>query len=237
MNEHKLSNRLMAVAGYVNHLKSFADIGSDHAYLPSYLCLTNPSIHAVAGEIVEGPFQAARKQVKESKLESRIDVRKGSGLEVIKPHEVEGITIAGMGGALIASILEEGKEKLEGVQRLVLQPNNSAWSVRIWLLENKWKLIDEDILIENEKFYEILVAEPGNDQERYEKDREKKLMLGPHLIKDPSQVFIEKWMSEKQNWERVLKALKQGKEQESLIQRKAQIEMKLQFVQEVLTNV
>lgn len=44
-------------------------------------------------------------------------------------------------------------------------------------------------------------------------------------------------MSEKQNWERVLKALKQGKEQESLIQRKAQIEMKLQFVQEVLTNV
>lgn len=237
MNEHKLSNRLMAVAGYVNHLKSFADIGSDHAYLPSYLCLTNPSIHAVAGEIVEGPFQAARKQVKESKLESRIDVRKGSGLEVIKPHEVEGITIAGMGGALIASILEEGKEKLEGVQRLVLQPNNSAWSVRIWLLENNWKLIDEDILIENEKFYEILVAEPGNDQERYEKDREKKLMLGPHLIKDPSQVFIEKWTSEKQNWERVLKALKQGKEQESLIQRKAQIEMKLQFVQEVLTNV
>lgn len=237
MNEHKLSNRLMAVAGYVNHLKSFADIGSDHAYLPSYLCLTNPSIHAVAGEIVEGPFQAARKQVKESKLESRIDVRKGSGLEVIKPCEVEGITIAGMGGALIASILEEGKEKLEGVQRLVLQPNNSAWSVRIWLLENNWKLIDEDILIENEKFYEILVAEPGNDQERYEKDREKKLMLGPHLIKDPSQVFIEKWTSEKQNWERVLKALKQGKEQESLIQRKAQIEMKLQFVQEVLTNV
>ncbi|MGN7311849.1 tRNA (adenine(22)-N(1))-methyltransferase [Alkalicoccobacillus gibsonii] len=237
MNEHKLSNRLMAVAGYVNHLKSFADIGSDHAYLPSYLCLTNPSIHAVAGEIVEGPFQAARKQVKESKLESRINVRKGSGLEVIKPHEVEGITIAGMGGALIASILEEGKEKLEGVQRLVLQPNNSAWSVRIWLLENNWKLIDEDILIENEKFYEILVAEPGKDQERYEKDREKKLMLGPHLIKDPSQVFIEKWTSEKQNWERVLKALKQGKEQESLIQRKAQIEMKLQFVQEVLTNV
>lgn len=237
MNEHKLSNRLMAVAGYVNHLKSFADIGSDHAYLPSYLCLTNPSIHAVAGEIVEGPFQAARKQVKESKLESRIDVRKGSGLEVIKPSEVEGITIAGMGGALIASILEEGKEKLEGVQRLVLQPNNSAWSVRIWLLENNWKLIDEDILIENEKFYEILVAEPGNDQGRYEKDREKKLMLGPHLIKDPSQVFIEKWTSEKQNWERVLKALKQGKEQESLIQRKAQIEMKLQFVQEVLTNV
>ncbi|MBM0064331.1 tRNA (adenine(22)-N(1))-methyltransferase [Alkalicoccobacillus gibsonii] len=237
MNEHKLSSRLMAVAGYVNHLKSFADIGSDHAYLPSYLCLTNPSIHAVAGEIVEGPFQAARKQVKESKLESRIDVRKGSGLEVIKPCEVEGITIAGMGGALIASILEEGKEKVEGVQRLVLQPNNSAWSVRIWLLENNWKLIDEDILIENEKFYEILVAEPGNDQERYKKDREKKLMLGPHLIKDPSQVFIEKWTSEKQNWERVLKALKQGKEQESLIQRKAQIEKKLQFVQEVLTNV
>ncbi|WYP27945.1 tRNA (adenine(22)-N(1))-methyltransferase TrmK [Alkalihalobacillus sp. FSL W8-0930] len=237
MNEHNLSNRLMAVARYVNHLKSFADIGSDHAYLPSYLCLTNPSIRAVAGEIVEGPFQAARKQVRESNLESRIDVRKGSGLEVINPSEVEGITIAGMGGALIASILEEGKEKLEGVHRLVLQPNNSARSVRIWLLENNWKLVEEDILIENEKFYEILVAEPGNDEERYEDNREKKLMLGPHLIKEPSKVFIEKWAGEQQNWERVLNALKQGKEQESLIERKNQIEMRIKHVQEVLENV
>lgn len=237
MNEHKLSNRLMAVAGYVEHLQTIADIGSDHAYLPSYLCLTNPSICAIAGEIVEGPYQAARKQVKESKLENRIDVRKGSGLEVIKPGEVEGITIAGMGGALIASILEEGKEKLEGVDRLVLQPNNASRSVRIWLLENNWKLIEENLLSENEKFYEILVAEPGNDQERYKKDREKKLMLGPHLIKNPSQVFIEKWTSERQNWERVLNALKQGKEQESLAERKAQIEMKMQLVQEVLPDV
>ncbi|MFK3937648.1 tRNA (adenine(22)-N(1))-methyltransferase [Alkalihalobacillus sp. NPDC078783] len=237
MNEHKLSNRLMAVAGYVNHLKSFADIGSDHAYLPSYLCLSNASIHAIAGEIVEGPFQAAKKQVREAKLESRIDVRKGSGLEVIKPNEVEGITIAGMGGSLIASILEDGKEKLEGVKRLVLQPNNSARAVRIWLLENNWKLIEEDILVENEKFYEILVAEPGNDEERYEENREKKLMLGPHLIKEPSEVFIKKWASEQKNWERVLKALKQGKEQESLTERKTQIEMKIKHVQEVLANV
>lgn len=142
-----------------------------------------------------------------------------------------------MGGALIASILEEGKEKLEGVHRLVLQPNNSARSVRIWLLENKWKLVEEDILIENEKFYEILVAEPGNDEERYKDNREKKLMLYPHLIKEPSEVFKEKWAGEQQNWKRVLNALKQGKEQESLIERKNQIEMRIKHVQEVLENV
>ncbi|MDQ0205557.1 tRNA (adenine(22)-N(1))-methyltransferase [Alkalicoccobacillus murimartini] len=233
MNERQLSNRLKTVAGYVQHLKKIADIGSDHAYLPSYLCLNQPAMHAIAGEVSEGPLQAARAQVAELEIEHRIDVRKGSGLAVISRGEVEGITIAGMGGALITSILEDGKSKLEGVTRLVLQPNNAARSIRIWLLENDWRLVKEEILLENEKYYEILVAEPGTDRLRYEEDRDKKLLFGPHLMVERNEAFQKKWLGEQENWRRVLMSLKQGKEQEALYKREQQIQKQIQLVQEV----
>ena len=50
--------------------------------------------------------------MKETGLQAMIDVRKGDGLDVLKIDEATSVTIAGMGGTLIASILERGKEQI-----------------------------------------------------------------------------------------------------------------------------
>ncbi len=61
-------------------------------------------------EVIQGPFQAAVKNVAANQLEDRIDVRLGYGLSVIHPEDViDNITICGMGGPLIAKILKMGK--------------------------------------------------------------------------------------------------------------------------------
>ena len=86
-------------------------------------------------------------------------MRLANGLAAFEPaDEVTTITICGMGGRLIADILDAGKDKLTGVDRLILQPNNREDDLRIWLMENGFEIIAESIMTENGKYYEIMVG-------------------------------------------------------------------------------
>ncbi|MDG4655505.1 tRNA (adenine(22)-N(1))-methyltransferase TrmK [Ectobacillus antri] len=234
MNEVKLSKRLEAVAAELLTGSKMADIGSDHAYLPCYAVLRKIVKGAVAGEVVEGPYQSALAKVRECGLTDIISVRKGNGLAVIEPGEVDVITIAGMGGALIRDILDNGKEKLVGVKRLILQPNIGAHNIRKWLVEHDWELIKEIILKEDGKIYEILVAERGDGNAPYTTFREHGMLLGPFLLQEKSDVFVEKWMHEKQNLSRIFHQLEQAADTEENQKKKQEVLQKIALIEEVL---
>lgn len=237
MNSEKLSYRLETVAKYIPDGSSLADIGSDHAYLPCHVVRSGKVPYAVAGEVAEGPFQSAKKQVQQEELTEKVQVRKGDGLQVIKPGEVECITIAGMGGALIASILENGKEKLTNVKRLVLQPNLSAISIRKWLLESGWGLVGEEILEEDGKIYEVLIAEKGEPKKPYAMtDLSAGLLLGPFLMNEKTPVFLTKWRSELNNWKRILQQLESASESEDTVKKREELQGKIKMVEEAIND-
>ena len=135
----ELGERLTRVASFVPNGSKVCDVGSDHAYLPVYLIQNNQITSAIAGEVVEGPLLSAKQTVRDYRMEDRIEVRFGDGLQILsKEDEITAVTICGMGGELISRILEAGHSggHLNGQERLILQPNVAEHFVREWLMEN-----------------------------------------------------------------------------------------------------
>lgn len=232
MKTEKLSTRLASVAAFVEQGATLADIGSDHAYLPCHLVKVGRITKAIAGEVVKGPFESAVKNVRKKGLAEEIIVRLANGLDAIHDEDgVDTISIAGMGGPLIASILNDGREKLQNVKRIITQPNIHASSIREWALQNDWKIIDEQILKEDHKIYEIIVLEKG--QADY---NELEIMVGPFLFKQKSEVFIEKWKRESDEWKRVLSSLENAGDTNEINEKKEQLRKKIELIGGVLTH-
>ncbi|MGG1215780.1 tRNA (adenine(22)-N(1))-methyltransferase TrmK [Micromonospora provocatoris] len=230
MNAQKLSKRLETVAKFVPTGAVVADIGSDHAYLPCYLIHKGIATGAVAGEVVKGPYDSAVGQVKKEGLTEKITVRLADGLAAVEESDhVDTITIAGMGGPLIVSILEKHPQSLQGVTRLILQPNIHAKVIREWALKNNWAILDEDILEEDEKIYEILVLQRG-PMELTEAD----ILFGPKLVLRKSPSFKKKWNREKVNWQRVLHSIEGAEPTLEIKEKRAELKALLHLVEGVL---
>ena len=220
-----ISKRLELVASFVPRGAILLDVGSDHAYLPIDLVERGRIKSAIAGEVVEGPYQSAVKNVEAHGLKEKIQVRLANGLAAFEEaDQVSVITIAGMGGRLIATILEEGLDKLASVQRLILQPNNREDDLRIWLQDNGFQIVAESILEEAGKFYEILVVEAGQM-----KLSASDVRFGPFLSKEVSPVFVQKWQKEAAKLEFALGQIPE----KNLMERQVLVD-KIQAIKEVL---
>lgn len=220
-----ISKRLELVASFVPQGAILLDVGSDHAYLPIELVERGQIEAAIAGEVVVGPYQSAVKNVEAHGLKEKIQVRLANGLAAFEEEDqVSIITIAGMGGRLIATILEEGLDKLASVERLILQPNNREDDLRLWLQENGFQIIAEGILEEAGKFYEILVVEAGQ-MELSASD----VRFGPFLSKEVSPVFVQKWQKEANKLEFALDQIPEKNREERQV-----LAHKIQAIKEVL---
>ncbi|HGD5207375.1 TPA: tRNA (adenine(22)-N(1))-methyltransferase TrmK [Streptococcus pneumoniae] len=220
-----ISKRLELVASFVPQGAILLDVGSDHAYLPIELVERGKIESAIAGEVVEGPYQSAVKNVEAHGLEEKIQVRLANGLAAFEEEDrVSVITIAGMGGRLIARILEEGLGKLANVERLILQPNNREDDLRIWLQNHGFQIVAESILEEAGKFYEILVVEAGQM-----KLSASDVRFGPFLSKEVSPVFVQKWQKEAEKLEFAL-----GQISEKNLEERQVLVDKIQAIKEVL---
>lgn len=155
----KLTKRLEKIASLVSNDIVLADIGTDHGYIPISLLEKKAIKRAILSDINKGPLNNAREEIKRRKLEDLTELRLGAGVSVLKVGEANEIIIAGMGGILISKIIEEGFEVCKSADRLILQPMQASEELRKYLYKNGFKIIDEHIVNEDFRIYEIIEAQ------------------------------------------------------------------------------
>lgn len=157
----KLSQRLEAVHSMLLPCKRIADIGTDHGYIPVQACISRICEAAIAADVVAGPLQAAQDHIAQANLSGRIECRLGDGLSCLRPGEVNGAVICGMGGPLIRKILAAAPDVVAGLQYVLLQPMNGTAGVRKYIYSIGWHIDDEQLIWEDRHLYEIIRAVPG----------------------------------------------------------------------------
>ena len=106
----QLSDRLQAVASMVTENSRLADVGTDHGYIPIYLCEMGTIPSAIAMDVIKGPLLRAKMNIERYHMQEKIRTRLSDGVLKLNPDEADSVVIAGMGGTPVMKILEEGKK-------------------------------------------------------------------------------------------------------------------------------
>ena len=198
-----LSPRLKIIADSIQGYETAADIGSDHAYIPIYLAKNNRVKSAIATDVNSGPVEISKKRIKSYGVEAKVSVRQGDGLQIIKPGEAEVIVVAGMGGILIRDILDRDAKVAKSAKLLILQPMRDSDIIRKWLFEHDFDIIDEELVKDQDKIYEVIWAIPVS------KAREVKgiMLVGDKIIEKKHPLAAEYINKKTSELEKVITAL------------------------------
>ncbi|MBR2454023.1 MAG: SAM-dependent methyltransferase [Clostridia bacterium] len=157
----ELGRRLSAAADYVRAGAVFADIGTDHAFLPIFLAGEGKISRAYACDVAEKPVQLAKENIKEAGLGDIIEARLTNGFCGLSELGITDAAVCGMGAELICELLSDKSAEFLKTDRirLILQPMSRAPFLREYLADNGFAVVDEKIVRDADRQYEIICAE------------------------------------------------------------------------------
>jgi len=154
----QLPDRLSMVAALVPPGVAVADIGSDHAYLPVHLVRSGITPRAIACDIAEGPLENARKNVERAGLQGQIELRLSNGFEHFAIEDAGCWILAGMGGTLMARLLDAAPWLRAPGTVIVAQPMRRAEDLRAWLITHGFAIETEIACTDTGRAYLALRA-------------------------------------------------------------------------------
>ena len=156
----ELTPRLQLAAEYCLPCERVIDVGCDHAYLCLHL-VERGAKGAIASDIRPGPLAAAKEHIARQGMSDRVLAVLCPGLEAFGPQDADTVSICGMGGEMIASILEAAPWTAKGQHKLVLQPMTNGNRLRKWLADNGYTIEREALAREGERIYVVMQVVGG----------------------------------------------------------------------------
>lgn len=153
-----MKKRMEAVFSMAPRCDTIADIGCDHGKLSAAFLLSGKCRKAIAADISELSLEKARQLSKRLHLQS-MECRLGDGLSILAPGEADVIVMAGWGGRNLFEALERERETADG-PLIILQPMSETEDLRRLLMRD-YLLLDEDLVLEGGRYYDILLARRG----------------------------------------------------------------------------
>ena len=143
--------RLNEIFVLIHKTKIFADIGCDHGHLCKMVLDAGKAERILAVDISQACLNKAK-----ILLGNSAEYYCGDGLNPLGDIVPNITVISGMGGNTILHILE-GRVLPE----VIISPQNDVFKVRDTLTSNGYKIIEDKVVTENGKFYDIIHLVPG----------------------------------------------------------------------------
>lgn len=177
-----MTERIAQLFARLRPAKVFADIGCDHGYIALRAAESGLAETVYITDISEKCLEKAEKLLQPYIAAGRVKSVVCDGFSRIA-EQVDEAMIAGMGGEEIVKILSAAAQKPE---RLVLQPMKNAPALRKYLVSAGYR-IAEDVTFRDGKFYDVIVAERGEDRLT-----EEELFFGRTNLAERPQAFLDK---------------------------------------------
>jgi len=153
-------SRLKEIFSNIEKAKKFADVGCDHGIIAQMVVKENLADTVIITDISKDSLKKAEDLLKEEMSVGKVKSYFTDGLNGVD-LDVDECLIAGMGGKEIIKILTDRKEEFRP-NRLILQPMKNVDNLRVFLVENGYKIL-KDYVFKDRKFYDLIIAIKGED--------------------------------------------------------------------------
>lgn len=201
---------MRAIVDKVNYVKTVADIGCDHGLVGEALIKEARADKIVAVDISEKSLQKTIDLARVNCWEGQLDARCGNGLSSLEKEEADVIILAGMGGYLISSILENELEIAHSAKKLVCMPHGNEYELRVFLYNHNFFILDEELVQEEGHYYQLMEVVSG----KADMLNQLELFFGKRLLEKRQPPLQQYLISKKRELEHIIEHAKQGKNTE-----------------------
>ncbi|ALV23588.1 hypothetical protein ASO20_02930 [Mycoplasma sp. (ex Biomphalaria glabrata)] len=188
-----LSYRLLSIANLIAKKKVVVDIGFDHAKLLIYLSEKKQMLKGYGIEKAHGPYLHGLQNAQNANLEKKIKLYFLNDVKNFKfLYKANYIVVSGLGCSTTIDILEKYKKYLLKKKIIIqLSEVTQTWKLREFMLNNKFKIVDEEFFQDGEEFYINIVCKKTLFNQKF---NDFDLVIGP-ILKNENNVIYQTYLN------------------------------------------